>query len=749
MIIEHKTERYTLPENTPINAALKRMNANDVPVLISVKESGIIEGVFSAGDLVRWAATEDSADFTLPLNVVSNKDFKSAKQGASMESIALKISNTTKIIPILDERRRLVSVARQRERACFLGNRRISKNDPAFIIAEIGNNHNGSIDTGKRLIEAAQKAGADCAKFQLRDLEQLYGKALLERRDAEDLGSQYTIDLLQKTQLSPDGLYQLFDFCKDAGILPLCTPWDKNSLYRLEDYGMEGFKISSADFTNHDLIKSTVALGKTLICSTGMSSNQEIAASINLLRTLGAQFALLHCNSTYPAPFKDIQLSYMKTLEAQGNCPVGYSSHDRGGAVCIAAIAMGATIIEKHFTLDPEMEGIDHKISLTPHEFKNMVDNIRNTESAIGNNTSRNLSQGEILNREILGKSLVAAHSLQAGEVITEASIEVRSPGRGVSPARKSEFIGKRALRGMNAGDIFFESDLEEKQASSRNYQFNRPFGIPIRYHDFEQLYTKSNIDLVEIHLSYRDLEVDFNKYLKGQQLPLSFLVHAPELFPGDHIIDLASENASYRNRSIQEIRRVINETVKLIPRFNQASVPRIIVNAGGTSIDATLSKREVRAGYQRVAEALDELRNSQVEIIIQSMPPFPWHFGGQRHHNLFVDPTEIEKFCKDNSVRICLDISHSQLACNYYGWRFGEFCKSVGKYVAHLHVADSKGFDGEGLQIGHGDVDIVQIAELLNLHCPKTSFIPEIWQGHKNQGEGFWRALEQLEGHL
>ena len=215
----------------------------------------------------------------------------------------------------------------------------------------------------------------------------------------------------------------------------MCTPFDLESLSQLESYGMSAYKIASADLTNHVLLKEMCKTGKPLICSTGMANESEISDSVELLKKNGANFALLHCNSTYPAPFKDINLSYLSKLKKIGeNCEVGYSGHERGFSVPVAAVSLGARIIEKHFTLDKSMEGNDHKVSLLPKEFKNMVKYIREVELAMGNNGVRTISQGEMMNREVLAKSLIANKCIKKGEIILKEYVEIRSPGNGLQP---------------------------------------------------------------------------------------------------------------------------------------------------------------------------------------------------------------------------------------------------------------------------------------------------------------------------
>jgi N-acetylneuraminate synthase len=264
-------------------------------------------------------------------------------------------------------------VARLGTGALQLGQHPIGEDHPSFVIAEIGNNHNGNIDIALQLIDAAHAAGADCAKFQMRDMGQLYSNSGKSSDMASDLGTQYTLDLLERFQLSDDELFRCFDYSASKGLVPLCTPWDETSLQKLNQWGMEGFKVASADFTNHALLTQLAATGKPLICSTGMASELEIRSGIRHLQKAGANYVLLHCNSTYPTPFKDVNLRYLERLRELADAPVGYSGHERGIEIPIAAAALGAVVIEKHITLDRGMEGNDHKVSLLPDEFNQMM----------------------------------------------------------------------------------------------------------------------------------------------------------------------------------------------------------------------------------------------------------------------------------------------------------------------------------------------------------------------------------------
>lgn len=746
MLIDRNLSKYIVFAEDSILNALKKISDNKSRIIFAVSESGVLEGIMTDGDFRRWLVSQENIDLNQAVSQVANPNFKAVPADAAPEEILSRFSSEIEFIPLLDQTGHLVAVARKRPDGVKIGDFQINTQSPAFVIAEIGNNHNGSLKLAKKLVDLAIEAGADCAKFQLRSMKALYRNAGNANDASEDLGSQYTLDLLARFQLQPEDMLQLFDYCKERGILPLCTPWDLDSLAILESYGMPAYKVASADLTNHDLLKALAKIGKPLICSTGMSTEHEIVESARLLQRLGAMYVFLHCNSTYPTPFKDVNLNYLERLKEIGDCPVGYSGHERDINVAIAAVAKGAKVIEKHFTLDKSMEGNDHRVSLLPEEFAAMVRGIRQVEASLGTDTERRLSQGELMNRESLAKSLIITCDLEPGQVIAAEMIDMKSPGQGLQPNRKAELIGLRAKRLFQAGDFFFSSDLEAEgiQAKPR-YQFGRPWGVPVRYHDFKKILAKTIPDLLEFHLSYKDIEEDIHQYL-NQDYDLDLVVHSPELFAGDHVMDLCSEDESYRQRSIAELQRVVDITRRLKPFFKRSTRPFIVINAGGFTTDAPLPVSKRPHMYEILRESLAAVEAEAVEIIPQTMPPFPWHFGGQRYHNLFIDPEDIVGFCQQNRYRVCLDVSHSKLACNHHNWSFKEFIDQVGRYTAHLHIADASGVDGEGLQIGEGEIDFAALAEDLTKTAPEATFITEIWQGHKNEGERFWIALERLE---
>lgn len=616
----------------------------------------------------------------------------------------------------------------------------------AFVIAEIGNNHNGSLERAIEMIDKAREAGADCVKFQMRHLDQVYRQRSLSK-SGDDLGTEYVIDLLNRFELSVDQHQRLNEYCAQTGIPYMCTPWDGKSVDVLEGFGVPAYKVASADLTNLPLLDRLTQTGKPLILSTGMSMAEEVQVTVAFLNKRSAQFALLHCNSTYPAPLHDINLKWMLALRRIHSL-IGYSGHERGINVSLAAVALGACIIERHFTLDRTMEGPDHAASLTQSEFARMVEGIREIEQALGEGEARQLSQGEMINRENLGKSLVSALPLSQGTVLKPEHIKVRSPGQGLSPQRYEDLLGRTLRHDMSEEDFFYPSDLQDIRIEPRLYRFTRPWGVPVRYHDFREYAARIQPDLWEFHLSYSDMDLNPADYLDGPN-QAGLVVHAPELFSGSRLMDLATPDDAYRNDSIRETQRVIDITRNLKRFFPNTPCPPIVANIGGFTMDDPLPASEIAGYYERFAQSLGELDLDGVELIPQTMAPFPWHFGGQRYQNIFVKFEEIVEWCSKLKLRMCFDVSHSRLTCNYFGIDFYEFAEKIAPFSAHLHLGDAKGLNGEGLQVGEGEIDFVRLGAILQKGCPAATFIPEIWQGHKNGGEGFWLALDRLEGTL
>lgn len=744
MLIERNTAPYVVFSEDTVLTALNKIGANRARIVFCVDEHGVLQGAISDGDFRRWVVGQHPVNLDAPALSAANRSAISASIDAPAHTIQPLFRAGVDRIPLTDERGHLAAIALPEAAQFTVGRHVVGEGQPCLTIAEIGINHNGSVDLAKELVDLAADAGADMVKLQLRDLDSLY-RGENASSAGEDLGPQYTMDLLSRFSLAADDLFQVFDHCRDVDIDVLCTPWDKASVKALADYGTPGLKIASADLTNHDLIDYACSFKLPLIMSTGMSTEEEIAASVALIRNTGTPFALLHCQSTYPAPFKDINLRYLDRLAEIGQCPVGYSGHERGFHVPIAAVARGAKIVEKHFTVDRGMEGNDHKVSLLPGEFSQMVQRIREVEEALGSAQPRVVSTGEMMNRVNLAKSIVAARRIEIGDRIEADDVAIKSPGRGLQPNHLAELIGRTSRRVVEEGDFFYATDLSDTVARGRDYRFRRPWGLPVRFHDYAALLEQSTPDFLEFHFSYKDLEIPIGEVF-DRKLPVSYTTHSPDLFAGDFLLNLASDDDAHWTRSIAELQRVVDITRDMRQYFTCDAYPVIIASLGGFTKDAFAKASDLPAMYARVAEGLSRVDDEGVRLTFQTLPPFPWYMGGQLFCNLFVHAEDAAQFAEQTGRRLTLDISHSKLSANYAKRPFSEYVELLAPHADHLHIVDSVGVDGEGVQIGEGEIDWPALASQLDRLCPDASFIPEIWQGHVNNGEGFWTALDRLE---
>lgn len=327
-----------------------------------------------------------------------------------------------------------------------------------FIIAEAGVNHNGSIDIAKRLIDAASKTGANAIKFQTFKAENLViknaKKAKYQKKITNAKESQFR--MLKKLELSIEMHEELIFHCKKKKIIFLSSPFDIESIDLLNSLGLKIFKIPSGEITNLPFLRHLGKLNKKIILSTGMSNMKEVKCAVDILiksGTLKKNITILHANSEYPTPMEDVNLKSMSKIGRELGVKFGYSDHTLGIEVDIAAVALGAKCIEKHFTLDCELEGPDHKASLEPEQFKQMVKSIRNIELALGSEKKK-LTKSEANNIKIIRKSIVAKTSIQKGEIFNENNLTVKRPGNGISPMYWDKVIGKVAKKNYQKDDL-------------------------------------------------------------------------------------------------------------------------------------------------------------------------------------------------------------------------------------------------------------------------------------------------------
>lgn len=347
------------------------------------------------------------------------------------------------------------------DRVIEIGGRKIGDGQPCFVIGEAGLNHNGDLEIAKKLIDSAADAGCDCVKFQRRTVEVLATRDILDAKDDRfpSLGATYR-EIRERHEFSAGQFQELVNHAKARGIMILCTPFDGAAVEFLEQFDLPGYKIASHSVTNLPLLERLAETGKPMIMSTGMCTLEELDQALGIFAKAGTPVAILHCVSAYPTPPEAQNMAMIGKLRERYAVPVGYSGHEIGFQPTLLSIALRASIVERHITLDTGMEGFDHKLSLSPKMLAEMVENIRLTETMMGTGEKR-VSETEQITRNKYHVSVVSARAISAGEALTPEMVTFKNPGTGIPPSRLSELVGKVAARDIGE-DTMISRDMFE-----------------------------------------------------------------------------------------------------------------------------------------------------------------------------------------------------------------------------------------------------------------------------------------------
>ncbi len=396
---------------------------------------------------------------------------------------------------------------------------------------------------------------------------------------------------------------------------------------------------------------------------------------------------------------------------------------------------LGSSVIEKHITLDRTMPGPDHPASLEPGGIQRLVRDVRHAEMALGS-FDKHLSAMEILNRQVLRKSIVAARDLAKGTTITFEMTQVIGPGKGLTPQRLHELIGVALERDVKAGEFFTEGDLRAQPLEPLAVKtLQRPWGLKSRFHDLQEM-LELKPRIVELHFSEDDLDHPFAA--PDQPYHQQLFIHAPE-FAKRRLLDMASADDERREASIAIIQRTIDKAAELRDHFT--GPVSVVIHVGGMSMDEPV--KTVEPLLSRALDSFRQLDAKGVVLLPENLPPRPWYLGGQWFQNVFIHPEQMVDFCQELKLGMTLDISHAQLYCTGYDKDLAHFVRICLPHTRHLHLADASGIDGEGLQIGEGVVEWDNILGLLAR--ADFTWVPEIWSGHLHHGAGFIQAINRL----
>ncbi|MCD4756740.1 MAG: N-acetylneuraminate synthase family protein [Arcobacteraceae bacterium] len=611
------------------------------------------------------------------------------------------------------------------------------KSNETYIIAEIGINHNGSLDTAIKLIEASKEAGVDAVKFQKRHLESIYSNEILDNANNSEWSFEYLIPLLKEVELKEDEYKIIRKKCDDLEIDLIVTPFDAESAKFIFELGVSAFKIASADMTNIPLLKLCNSFNVPMIISTGMWNDKDIEICTNIYKQNNFKYGLLLAQSTYPAPYETLNLNYINTLKKYSDI-VGYSGHERGVFIPISAVTMGCKIIEKHITFDKNQKGPDHKASMLPDEWKEMVSNIRMLEKALGD--KKEINQAEIQNKEAFAKSAVPIRDLPSGHVLIKNDIIFKAPGKGIFPHEIDNYYGKVIKNEVKKDHYINQTDFEEiiKLSQWDNFNFSKQWGVKCRFHDYAE-YQVLNSPCIEFHCSQTDLDIDFKPDVSQSEL----IIHAPEIFDRQ-LVDICSNDKNIVKKSLNILQRSIDKTIEISSYFPKKK-PKLVVHLGGMF----LNKRELSDTSELTNIAIENFKKlnydeNLIDIIPENLPPRPWYLGGEWFQHGFMLEEDMIKFCTYFNLGITYDICHASLYCNEFNIDLVDYTKRIMPLVKHIHISDAYGNNGEGVQIGEGSIDFENVLKEIKEY--QFTWVPEIWSGHLHHGAGTYKCMKILD---
>lgn len=596
------------------------------------------------------------------------------------------------------------------------------------IIAEIGINHDGDPEKARKLIESSFRSGAHAIKFQYRNLNNAYSG------NAKEIGDEMLSKEINRNYLSPDQLIDLSVNAAELGLEVGISFFDKKDI---QDFGnqiaiFDFFKIPSVELTNSDLIDALLGLNKHIYISLGTHNEVEVINALERLPKSG--WTPMHCISNYPVTLENARLGYITYLQDQWGVGVGYSSHDDDWEVCLLAMQMGVTVVERHITLDRGADGLDHSSSSTPDHFEKMARFAKAIPILLVGNSPRVANQGELLNRQNLGRSYYAIDNFAKGYVLNMSDLEYRSPHTGLDKTNIKKYIGKPLQADISKGEVIAEGVFNKITPISDKVigiAKEMKLSLPVRLHDYEKIESMFPIGAFEFHLSFDEVlsEIDLTNISPDNK----YSIHLPDYINPTQLMDPFSEDDKQKEASLIILERTIKFAEKL-QALTGVKVPIV----GSFSVVHT----DREDFFEKHSALLKSYLKRGVELVPQWLPPIAWYFGGSIGLSVMNNLEDV-KYLKQHNLGVCMDVCHLILGRNYYNYSAETIINDLKEQVAHIHIADAIGVDGEGLAIGDGDSENVElIKQILPCDCLK---VIEVWQGHLDNGTGFRKALIKL----
>lgn len=621
-----------------------------------------------------------------------------------------------------------------------------------YYIAEIGKACNGDLNYCWELLNECKKANVNAVRFHHFDsAESIHSSLLNKETDTERTWSfRLKIPFDKENLFSMEGYRIILDWCRELNIDFIATPWDIKSFQLFKTIGVTNYKIHSMNAMNIPLLEVITEQFSKLYISTGGLSEREIEQLFENLNLKNRNdIILLHAVCAYPAPETIINMRAMQSLKKYTET-VGYSSNDILDSSILTAVALGANVIEKHvhlFETDKEV----HKASINIKDFARLIVEANQVKRLLGTATIHE-SRGEMINQEIFSKSIVLKKDIEEGEILDGDNLTLKLPSKGINAKQWYNVIGKKAAKKLKKGDYLFTSDMINSNPGNlnllqKNSNVDRSYipgklGIVARLNDIDKITKDRNIDYVEIHYAASDL----NKQDYCKDYDLDLVVHFPEYAEGK-MLDLCSYDEKLRQFSIDIINKVMQKARELKPHFRKCTGDlKFVIHPGAMTFPKLLNNPEKQ--FDLFADSLKKLDSTGLEVLIENMLSFAWFLtddwsANQGLNNSFMDAEEMYNFCVSQNYGMCLDLCHAKLYTNNTGKSFLEYMKKVKPLVRHLHYSDCVGIDGEGLQVGDGDINWREVCEVFCDH--QYGWTPEIWNGHHDNGQKFCEAHVRL----
>jgi len=604
----------------------------------------------------------------------------------------------------------------------------IKTNKRVTIIAEIGINHGGQFDTAHRLIEAAAASGVSGIKFQYRNLGNAYADG------ARQIGDEILLAEITKNYLSPADVMKLVESSHQLGIEAGISFFDERDM---EDFGadigrFDFFKAPSVELSNAGLINAMLKHGKPVYVSLGCHNEHEIEQAFASFK--GDNWIPMHCVSNYPVSLPNAKLGYLAHMKEKWPRAFGYSSHDENWEVCLIAMSMGVSVIERHITFDKLAQGLDHTTSSTPDEFKRIALFAENMNMLMAGDGPRVPNQGEMLNLQNLGRSYYTKSEIAQGELVTTEMLSFRSPRVGLGQIEMDRYIGKPAIRSIKAGHVIGRSAFEKTAQvpeSAIAFARSKKIAIPVRLHDLAGIENRFPVGAFEFHLSFGEVLSGLEaKQYNAQNI---YSIHLPDYINSTQLMDPFSPDQAQVNDSLNILQRTVDFAKALQDRTGNP-VPIV----GSFSV----VHENLAQFYEQHAALLSRYREQGISIMPQWLPPIAWYFGGSVKLNAMNQLQDVA-YIQEHRLPICMDVCHLCMGDSLFDFNATGMIDTLLPYIQHVHIADAEGIDGEGLHFGEGDPkNMAAIAAVMELDCMK---VIEVWQGHLDDGAGFAKAITRI----